>query len=1285
MLFNMKRLGKILSWIILSLLLLVTALLLFIQTPWFRNIVKQQIVKTANNNINGKLSIGSLQGNFFTNLKITNLTLELKQGDTLGHIETLALHYSPLFLLKKELRINSFFIEKPELHLSMNSDSTWNFDQLLLATDTITDEKTDSGPFPLTIVLSKFSIVNGKIRLQDNNNLTPTSIDSLNIDLSFLFSEQEMRASLKHLGLQMKQPDFFIQDFRVDAHLLNETWKISNLFLLTGQNQLKANAGYKGSQNFNIDFLWNNIHTEEFAFVLPTIIIPANPDVSLQAENINNRLELSFDVAHKGQSLSLAGTINHLDYLMADSLRHLAPVDLTLQVKDLNPNSWMELPPIPLVLNTTLRLTGNGLKQGSVPLNISANLAETLWENHRLDKGNLEASYLAGKTSATLDLAGLFGSLHLKTDLNLNDHAAPFTGNLKTNQLTLHKLLPTLIDSTCLTTDITTSGTGLGSDSLQASFKGTISQSLVEYVGVDSLFLMGSFINGDLKLDTLTLRNKSLDLNLNGFYGHNGQIRALLTSNLYNTCEFEHYFDNPAQWEQTYLWAEASGTIDSIAFNLMAGASEITMDSTLQTGKLDLNGNGSLVNQKLFAKTHLKLTKIKTSSIELDSVNLETAVNDSLWQVHLASSLPNNINLILEARGNMADTIQATIDQLEFNAPYTALHLNNAPARITYNNDYISLQNFSIVDKLDSAVVITARAMAAWPDSVTMSLSLKELNLGLLQQAQLTEQEIKGRTSLDLNLFATQQQIDLSANTWISHIEAAPLSIASVKADLNYVGDTLFFRSVISAPNDSVLLTAQTPLTAKLNDSLTISWPKTIRARLKASNTHLDAFFDQLPVASQPHALLNMDLNTEGPIDDPEIMGFVDISKGELPLSQYGINYKDLRLKLLVNGTTIQLDTLFASHLKGTLLASGSFRMDSSLLSGNIISSDVQLKADRFYLTKHRNHEVQINANVYFKDKDKMPQFGGNLQVLRSSFYLPALTDMSSGSSSLGNPLLVQALQKEQEVVITDTLQLPEITRQEIPFMDKLTGTLKVDIPRNTWIKSDDMQMELYGNLDVVKTGAFFELFGNVGIHRGFYTLYGKKLIIREGEFVFTGGEAFNPMVNLKADYVFRTRDREKKELLLSVSGTATNPQIAFELDDQPIPEADAMAYLLFGQPFDQLSYGNQEGVSNAIPSRMVSGLLSSQLSRTLGNTLKLDMIEIDAGDNWQNTTFMVGKYITNDLFVTYRKSFGEEEGQDISPEVITMEYELSRRFSVRLIHGDVKDSGIDIILKFEK
>jgi autotransporter translocation and assembly factor TamB len=229
------------------------------------------------------------------------------------------------------------------------------------------------------------------------------------------------------------------------------------------------------------------------------------------------------------------------------------------------------------------------------------------------------------------------------------------------------------------------------------------------------------------------------------------------------------------------------------------------------------------------------------------------------------------------------------------------------------------------------------------------------------------------------------------------------------------------------------------------------------------------------------------------------------------------------------------------------------------------------------------------------------------------------------------------------------------------------------------------MNLELYGDFDLLKNSTYFEIFGSLGISRGYYTLYGRKLIIQKGDLTFQGGEEINPRVNLEASYQFRGKDKQKNELLMKAAGTAFEPNLSFTLNGTDITERDAMAYLIFNQSFDELSFGNQQGVSGNVPSAMLSGLVSSQLTKTIGNTFNLDLVEVQAGDDWESATFMVGKYITNNLFVTYQRGFGENKEESLTPQTITLEYEVTRNLFLRLTQGDVKDSGVDVILKFEK
>ncbi len=1281
----MKRVIKILTWIIVSLLMLVILALAFTQTAWFRTIVKNKLTETVNQSINGHVSIGRIDGNFFTWLQVNDLNITFNNGDTLANIKGINIRYAPIYLLKNEIRINHLTVINPDLRLSFSTDSIWNFEKLLPQKDTLTEKET-SAPFTMNVSLAQFSILNGRVALDDFNPLTPEVTDSINLDFSLRYSATGISASLKHLGFIMDKPDFNLKTFRFDISLKNDIWKVSNFYLQTTYNQIQAEAGYQNNSNFNIEVDWPAIHAQEFDFALPSIIIPANPDFAFKAITENNQLDLSLNLAHNNQSIKLSGKVNQLDYLLSDSLRHLAPVDLTLRVRNFVPHQLIEVTPLPLVLNADIFIKGNGIKSSSVPLNIAATLRESRWENYLLEEGNLQLTYLAGKTETSFDLAGLFGELHVKAALDINTPKGPFTGSVLTKNLALHQLLPSVIDSTFLNTEIKASGTGIGSENPSAIFEGWIKKSMVEHVPIDSLYFSIDYQNGNLQLDTLVLRNNSIKLNTKGLYGKNGSISAAIQTELTDTKAFTHYINNPATWQKLVINADASGHIDSLGFNLTLNASQLSMDTLLSVNQISLTGTGAMVNKKYYADGLLALTHLEAFGYKMETASVKAELIDTLWNTSLTAILPDNMSVNIDASGNLGETIEASLTKLDFQTPYSSIRLIEVPAKITYNKNLVSLKNFTITDNMDTTMVFKADAMAAFPDSLILTATLQAFNLELLNRAGFIKDNIKGRAFLNINLEANRQNIELSGQTSLKGIESAPLSISEILSNINYKGDSAVIRTTVLSPaGDSILLKATSPLLVKLQDSLTISWPQTLSAQLTTHQTRLNSFFVNLPVVDQPNALVNMDISASGHIRDPYIKGFINITGGALPLPKYGINYRDMRLKLSVDGTSILLDSLFARHFNGTLLARGNLQMDSTITSGIIKSSDINIRANQFYLTRHRNHEIQIDANTQFRDIENAPRFGGNIKVLRSSFYLPALMKMAGGDAPVGDPLLVKALRKQGEVQIQDAILRTKTTEHQFTFMEKLMGTLKVEIPRNTWIKSEDMQMEVYGNLDVVKNSQFFELFGTVGIHRGYYTLYGKKLIIQEGEFTFSGGEAFNPMINLKASYVFRSKDRERQELLLMVRGTALAPEITFELNKQTIPEADAMAYLLFGQPFDELSYGNQEGVSNAIPSRMVSGLISSQLSRTIGNTLNLDMIEIDAGDNWQNTTFMVGKYITNNLFVTYQRSFGEASEQEITPEVITLEYEISRRLSLRLIQGNVKDSGIDIILKFEK
>jgi translocation and assembly module TamB len=1281
----MRKVLKIFMWIILSFIFLVIGLLVFTQTPWFRSIVINKALVIANDNINGIITVDKLKGNFFTWIELENVTVKLEDGETILSVERVGLRYGLMGLLSNKVLVRDLILEKPLINLRQDKDSVWNFTHLF-AQEKV-KVKTESKELGLAFKVGNFLLSEGSVTISSTDSLIPDRVENLNLLFKGSFAKGELDVYLMNLSFLSHQPDLILKSFQVKVTTDFKKWNISDFLLVTDLNRIQSNEGYARPDEYSVDLTWPEVHVSEFAFIIPDFSFIAQPDLSLKVEVKDDVLNLDVTLVQDIETLNISGYVTNFKSLLSDSLRHTAGLNLQVDIQNFIPDNWIEMEELPLLLNASIHLSGNGLKYESEPLIASGNLRGTEWEDYLLEKSDFHVTYSGGNTVAKTIIGGDFGELEANVSLNVFQPKGPFKGVITTNNIALHMLLPESVDSTIVSVYLEAEGEGIGSDWLSLRFNGLVTESVAEYIRIDSLLFRGLFSNNHVQLDTAYVTNSSLTASVHGVYDLKGDFSGVVKGIVRNTDDFAHYFTQPLEWAVFNFDASFDGRADSIGFNLLADADDLKFDTIINIKRLDLKGNGMVLDKRPDIETSLLVSNASVSGNAIDSLRLHATLKDSLWQADLHAMLPESMELRLESTGNLAKTMEIFLKSLEFVSPYAHLELTDGPSAFVYGDSILSLSRFNLIDQRDSLFRFRADGLYTKGDSLRLDARVQGFNMEMLSNFGVSNQYMKGYADLDLHIEGDRRRFMVDGSTTLSDLELAPLAISDISANLKYYGDSAKVYVVMyNEEGDSLTVNAVTPLTIQLSDSLVVSWPQTLKAAIVANKTRLGGFFLEIPGADQPNAILTLNLDVYGHVKDPHITGVVDITNGQYSLPKYGINYRDLRLKASIDGNEVQLDSLFTRHRNGTLLAQGKMVMDSTIFSGVIQSSDVRVRANQFYLVRHRDFEVQVDANVFFQDEAESSKFGGNITILRSSFNLPALIDLADDAAVVNEPLLVQALNEAPDrEILEEEGERIEAPQLELKMMDQLTGSIRLNVPRNTWIRSPDMQMELFGNLDVVKNSNVFELFGTLGIHRGYYTLYGKKLIIQEGVLTFSGGEMTDPLVNLRALYVFRSPDRLKRELMLQVSGKATDPEISFELDRQPIPEADAMAYLLFGQPFDELNYGNQEGVSSAVPSRFLTGVISSQLSKTIGSTFNLDMIEIDAGDNWQNTTFMVGKYITNNLFVTYQRSFGQAESDAISPEIITLEYELHRRLSLRLMQGEAKDSGIDLILKFEK
>jgi translocation and assembly module TamB len=429
-----------------------------------------------------------------------------------------------------------------------------------------------------------------------------------------------------------------------------------------------------------------------------------------------------------------------------------------------------------------------------------------------------------------------------------------------------------------------------------------------------------------------------------------------------------------------------------------------------------------------------------------------------------------------------------------------------------------------------------------------------------------------------------------------------------------------------------------------------------------------------------------------GTVSTPDPQGNIRLFDANIIIDEYGIDYDKIKLNLNFLKNSVVLDTFYVSSNKGSLTGGGKIDFSSGFYKGDVSHSEIQLEFDEFKLLDHNQFNMEVSGNASIGGKEGNVVFDGDLEIPQAELYLPAVLSMMGriNTPEMPKPILVRRAESMQVSldslgIITFKAATPDSVR--FTYFDQFEGQLRIKIPKNTWVKNEDMRVEISGDLELIKNKDFFELFGTVEIVRGQYDLLGKTFVITDGSITFQGGEEILPRLNINATYSFRNRGSAQQELAVQITGTTESPEVKFTLDGSSISEGDALSYILFGKGMNELTMNEQQNVEGAgggsLAEEAAASVLSSQITSFLGDKLNVDYIEVKSEDGFANASVVVGKYITNDLFVSYEQRFGETDEKDIAKYEVKLEYELFRFLFFELNNAS-NDSGFDVIVKFD-
>lgn len=337
-----------------------------------------------------------------------------------------------------------------------------------------------------------------------------------------------------------------------------------------------------------------------------------------------------------------------------------------------------------------------------------------------------------------------------------------------------------------------------------------------------------------------------------------------------------------------------------------------------------------------------------------------------------------------------------------------------------------------------------------------------------------------------------------------------------------------------------------------------------------------------------------------------------------------------------------------------TLSAAGPGRSD---VTGTILfdpvtdpTLDLDFSFTRFLAVSRPDIEGYISGSFTLGGTYTRPVARGALRVDESAIYVDELQRAAS-VVDLSDPFLFDV---GLAVDTTALVSQPLFAGLRNPFFDNLRVDVDLSVPRGSWLRSIDTNVEMSGDLLVRydRSAGDFVLIGELQALRGSHRVLGRTFTLDGGRIGFIGRPGLNPDLDIQASTRIRSPGEAPIVVNAEVTGTLVQPIVTLSSEDAGLAEEDLISYIVFGQPSGALGGQNANAAGrlrdlNAVSSvgqgvvTYLGGALANQFGSAIAQDLPLDYLSIQqagaqasASGIVGDTQIELGRYVGDDVFV---------------------------------------------------
>ncbi len=379
-----------------------------------------------------------------------------------------------------------------------------------------------------------------------------------------------------------------------------------------------------------------------------------------------------------------------------------------------------------------------------------------------------------------------------------------------------------------------------------------------------------------------------------------------------------------------------------------------------------------------------------------------------------------------------------------------------------------------------------------------------------------------------------------------------------------------------------------------------------------------------------------------GTIESPTPSGQLTVSDGAAFLQGLGVRHQGL------NGTLdwfpdgrVEIDG--SARALGTAQVQGTVTLAPASDPG----LDLAVGLDAFQGMDREDVTGRLSGDFRVEGSYRRPVVSGNLLVDEGTLFVEEF-ERAAEIVDLSDPDFYEGVDMA-------AVDLRPLLAEQNPFLRNIRmENLTLTVQRNSWIRSDRMDVELDGELQVLydRLTQDLAMLGTLEAVRGSYDAFGRQFQVDGGTLRFLGTPGIDPELNIQASNRIRSAVGDRFAITATVTGTLVSPRIDLTSDQAGLSEDDLLSYLYFGRPTYALTSGQTRtlGAAGALLGSGVA-LLGSTFGNRLGSMVAeeffgMDYLSINQEDLWAlgdeglrgtlgNTVVETGFYLADDFFVT--------------------------------------------------